>query len=56
MSYFKRIILITLAFILAFTCVCSAEISLKSPSAILVDGESGLTLFEKNSQKLLPQF
>lgn len=51
MSYFKRIILITLAFILAFTCVCSAEISLKSPSAILVDGESGLTLFEKNSEK-----
>ena len=55
MNYFKKIILLTLTFIVAFSIVCSAELSLKSPSAILVDGTSGLPLFEKNShEKMYP--
>lgn len=55
MNNIKKIFLLFLILIFSFTSVSAKEPELKSPSAILVDAYTGLTLYEKNSnEKMYP--
>lgn len=48
------ILLISCLFIFNFSAVRAEELSLQSPSAILIDADSGQILFENNSHEKLP--
>lgn len=55
MKHIKRIFLLTVVLIFSFTATFAKEPEIKSPSAILVDAYTGLTLYEKNStDKMYP--
>ena len=51
MNYIRKISLLAITFVLTVTTVFAETPKLNSPSAILVDAYTGLTLYEKNSEE-----